>query len=118
MAKKQTNPSFMNGVPEMAILKLLSRKEMYGYEIVKSIQEASQNMFSFGEGCVYPILHYLGDEKLVESQSQVINGRNRITYKITASGKQRLTGLSDEWNRISTGISHIWEFNKKQPNKK
>lgn len=113
MSQKKTNPNFMNGVPELALLKLLSKKEMYGYELVKSIQEASQNIFSFGEGCVYPILHYLGEGKLVETRSQVINGRNRIIYKITAKGKQRLTQLSDEWNKISTGISNIWEANKK-----
>jgi DNA-binding PadR family transcriptional regulator len=32
------NPNFMNGVPEFLILRLLSRQEMYGYELVQGIR--------------------------------------------------------------------------------
>ncbi len=33
-----TNPSFMNGVPELLVLRLLRGREMYGYEIVQAIR--------------------------------------------------------------------------------
>jgi hypothetical protein len=36
---RQGNPDFMNGVPELLILKLLAAREMYGYELVQSIRE-------------------------------------------------------------------------------
>ena len=55
----KTNPAFLNGVPELLVLKLLSRKEMYGYEIVKAIQLQTKEQISFGEGCIYPYLHHL-----------------------------------------------------------
>ena len=37
-AMKKTNPSFLNGVPELLVLRLLSRREMYGYQIVEEIR--------------------------------------------------------------------------------
>ena len=34
----QTNPPFMSGVPELLLLRLLAQREMYGYELVKSVK--------------------------------------------------------------------------------
>ena len=62
----KTNPSFLNGVPELLLLRLLSRREMYGYEIVRAIQSETKEAFSFGEGCIYPYLHYLEKGKARE----------------------------------------------------
>ncbi len=105
MAK--TNPSFLNGVPELLVLKLLSRREMYGYEIVKAIQAETNQTLSFGEGCIYPYLHYLEKEKLVDVRRKEIEGRSRHYYRLTPRGRKRLESLSGEWNRISAGIALI-----------
>jgi PadR family transcriptional regulator, regulatory protein PadR len=102
---KKTNPSFLNGVPELLVLRLLSRREMYGYEIVKAIQTETKEVFTFGEGCIYPYLHYLETEKLVSSQRRQVEGRNRNYYQLTRRGAKRLEELSAEWNRVATGIS-------------
>src|SRR5437763_1744093 len=56
---KQSNPDFLNGVPELVALELLSRRPMYGYELVKDVERSSGNVLEFGEGCIYPILHRL-----------------------------------------------------------
>ena len=42
MTKRSTNPDFLNGVPELVVLELLSRRPMYGYELVQAIKEESQ----------------------------------------------------------------------------
>jgi len=102
---KKTNPSFLNGVPELLLLRLLSRREMYGYEIVRAIQKETNEAFSFGEGCIYPYLHYLRKEKLVSSQRKEVEGRNRNYYHITPQGEKRLAELTTEWKRVATGIS-------------
>jgi PadR family transcriptional regulator, regulatory protein PadR len=102
---KKTNPSFLNGVPELLVLKLLSRREMYGYEIVKAIQAETREAFSFGEGCIYPYLHYLESEKLVSSRRKEVEGRSRNYYQLSARGQKRLEALSDEWSRVAAGIS-------------
>ncbi len=104
---KKVNPSFLNGVPELLLLKLLSGREMYGYEIVRSLRTDTKEIFSFGEGCIYPYLHYLEKEKLVSSRRREVEGRSRNYYQTTARGKKRLEELSTEWNRVATGISLV-----------
>lgn len=103
----QTNPSFLNGVPELLVLQLLSRREMYGYEIVRAIQAETKEAFSFGEGCIYPYLHHLEKERLVCSRRQTVEGRNRNYYAILPGGRKRLQELSQEWNRVAAGIGLI-----------
>jgi PadR family transcriptional regulator PadR len=103
----KTNPSFLNGVPELLVLRLLSRREMYGYEIVKAIQSETREIFSFGEGCIYPYLHYLEKEKLVTSRRKEVDGRSRHYYQLNARGGKRLAELSAEWDRVASGIALI-----------
>jgi PadR family transcriptional regulator PadR len=104
---RKTNPSFLNGVPELLVLKLLSRREMYGYEIVKAIQAETQDIFSFGEGCIYPYLHYLEKTKLVTCARKEVAGRSRNYYKLTGGGAKRLEHLAGEWKRVASGVSFI-----------
>jgi len=104
---RKTNPSFLNGVPELLVLKLLSRHEMYGYEIVKSIQAQTKEVFTFGEGCIYPYLHYLEKERLVSSNRKEVAGRSRNYYRLTPRGRKRLEELSGEWQRVAAGISVV-----------
>jgi PadR family transcriptional regulator PadR len=105
LVMKKTNPSFLNGVPELLVLRLLSRREMYGYEIVRAIQTETNETFSFGEGCIYPYLHYLEKEKLLTGERKAVDGRSRNYYQITPRGKKRLEELSTEWKRVAAGIS-------------
>jgi PadR family transcriptional regulator, regulatory protein PadR len=99
----QTNPNFMNGVPELLILRLLADREMYGYELVSSIRDATGSEFSIGEGVVYPVLHTLERGKHLASRRVKVDGRTRVYYRLTAKGKRRLKSASDDWQRI-TGI--------------
>jgi PadR family transcriptional regulator PadR len=110
-AMKRTNPSFLNGVPELLVLRLLSKQEMYGYQIVEAIQSQTAGAFSFGEGCIYPYLHYLEAEKQVSSNRREVDGRSRNYYKLTNRGRQRLEALTSEWNRVTTGVTLLMEGN-------
>jgi PadR family transcriptional regulator PadR len=101
----KTNPNFLNGVPELLVLKLLSRREMYGYEIVKAILAKTNQTLAFGEGCIYPCLHYLEEEKLVTSRRKAVGGRSRNYYELTRRGARRLEELNTDWGRVTNGIS-------------
>ena len=103
----KTNPSFLNGVPELLVLRLLARRAMYGYEIVKGIQLQTKDALSFGEGCIYPYLHYLEAEKFVRSARREVEGRSRNYYELTARGQKRLAELTNEWGRVSTAIGAL-----------
>jgi PadR family transcriptional regulator PadR len=100
----QTNPPFMSGVPELLILRLLARGEMYGYEIVKAVRVVTGEAISLGEGVIYPVLHGLEKTGALKARRRAVNGRTRVYYKVTAKGETRLNRLSQEWARVSGGI--------------
>jgi len=107
MNPKQSN--FVNGLPEMLILRLVSVEEMYGYQLVAAIRERSGDTFTFGEGCIYPILHKLVGLRCLTSRRQVVDGRPRHYYKTSAKGRKRLDGLSAEWKETVSGAHAIME---------
>jgi PadR family transcriptional regulator, regulatory protein PadR len=100
------NPPFMAGVPELLILSLLKgREEMYGYEIVAAIGEATGQVVSLKEGVVYPLLHTLEEGGLLKTQQRPANGRTRVYYALTAKGVRRLFELTDEWRRMQGAVA-------------
>ena len=101
------NPSFLNGIPELLVLQLLEHRERYGYEIVQAIREQSGDAFTFGEGCIYPYLHYLEDAKLVTSRRAEAGGRPRLYYRLTPKGRKRLASLTEEWQRVARGVNLV-----------
>lgn len=105
MKSKRTNPDYLNGVPELLILQLLERRPMHGYDIVQSLQGVAEGVLGFGEGCIYPILHRLEQEKLLKGVQQVVAGRKRVVYHVTATGKKRLHERVATWKRITQAIS-------------
>src|SRR5689334_15149835 len=104
---KQTNPDFLNGVPELVALELLSRRPMYGYELVKAIERTSGEVFEFGEGCIYPILHRLEKDGHLASRREMVGGRSRVVYRITAKGRKRLAGRVAAWQKVAAAIELV-----------
>lgn len=104
---RKTNPNFLNGIPEMLVLELLSGREMYGYELVQAIQERTREKLAFGEGCIYPLLHWLEENKLVSSRREEVNGRTRNYYQVTAKGRKRREELETEWKEVVAGVSLV-----------
>jgi PadR family transcriptional regulator, regulatory protein PadR len=107
LAMSKTPANFLNGLPELLVLQLLSHHEMYGYEIVRAIREKSGEAFDFGEGCIYPYLHHLEKSKCVRSKRMLKEGRTRVYYKLTEKGLRRLRALDQEWQRVAAGVTTI-----------
>ena len=104
MATRKTNPPFLNGVPEMLLLELLSRRPMYGYELVQSIKLATGGTLEFGEGCIYPILHRLETQGVLAATRETVGGRARVVYCVTARGKKQLAESVSSWQRVVASI--------------
>jgi PadR family transcriptional regulator len=107
MAARETNPNFMNGVPELLILRLLQQQEMYGYEIVQAIRSRSDAVIVVGEGVVYPVLHGLERDGALKSRRKTVNGRSRIYYSVTRLGSLRLADLSEMWSNLAGAIQKM-----------
>jgi PadR family transcriptional regulator PadR len=99
----------MTGVPELLLLRLLEQHEMYGYQLVRSIKQVTDDAISLGEGVIYPALHGLERNGSLKSRRKAVGGRTRVYYSLTRKGKQRLTALQDDWRRIQGGISTALE---------
>lgn len=103
------NPPFMTGVPELLVLRLLAEREMYGYELVRTIHLASRSTFKFAEGVIYPLLHGLEAKGLLDAREQKVAGRQRVYYRLSRTGRNRLRDLSAEWERVQTGVRTVLE---------
>ncbi|MCU6794201.1 MULTISPECIES: PadR family transcriptional regulator [Paenibacillus] len=101
------NKELMKGSTAMLILTLLGRKEMYGYEMTKEIESRSSGLFTFKEGTLYPILHALEAEKIVESYWSEQEGRKRKYYRITDNGRKQLQTKQQEWNMFRTAVDRV-----------
>ena len=102
-----TGSSFMNGVPELLVLRLLENQEMYGYELVQAITAQTGSAITLGEGVVYPVLHALEGEGALKSRRRTVNGRTRVYYTVTAKGLKRMAGLVGQWNRIANALRNL-----------
>jgi PadR family transcriptional regulator PadR len=104
---KKPNPDYLNGVPELVVLQLLSRRPMYGYELLRAIEQSTGSVLEFGEGCIYPILHRLEHEGLLASRRDMVAGRSRVIYRITPSGRKRLGERTAAWQSIAAAVNQV-----------
>ena len=107
----KVNKELLKGSTTILILSLLERKEMYGYEMIKEIEIKSSGVFSFKEGTLYPILHSLESEGLVEAFWLEGEGaRKRKYYRITEKGKGQLKEKQEEWKTFRSAVEKVmWE---------
>src|SRR5260221_14188666 len=98
---KNSNPDFLNGVPELVVLQLLTRRAMYGYELLRAIEQSTGEVLKFGEGCIYPVLHRLEAEGSLSSRRETVRGRSRIVYQLTTHGHKRLAGRIATWRSVA-----------------
>jgi PadR family transcriptional regulator PadR len=104
---RNSNPDFMNGVPELLVLQLLSTREMYGYELVQSIRESTNAAIKLSEGVVYPTLHALEAEGALKSKRKAVNGRSRIYYAITKKGSTKLARVTGVWSDLTRAVQSV-----------
>ncbi len=94
----------MSGVPELLVLRLLTQREMYGYELVQAIRQTTGGAIAIGEGVIYPLLHSLERTGVLKSRKLQVNGRTRVYYQVRDKGKKRLNALLERWRRIQSGV--------------
>ena len=98
------NTQFRKGVLEICVLALISKKDMYGYEIVQNISK----VIDVNEGTIYPILRRLTKGEYFETYILESNeGPARKYYKITAEGIKNLNKLVREWKDFVGAVNII-----------
>jgi len=107
VARKRTNPEFLNGIPELLVLTLLSRRPMHGYDLVQAIRAETAGTLTFGEGCIYPILHQLEAKGYLESKKHQVRARARLVYSVTTRGMGRLQESATRWCQVAQAVRSI-----------
>ena len=93
------NKELVAATAEPLILSILSRKESYGYALIKEVQRLSMGSLNWTEGMLYPVLHRLERRGVINSFWQNSDtGRKRKYYKIRKEGLAQLESLLKEWN--------------------
>lgn len=98
--------NFKGTLPTL-ILEALMHEPSHGYLIAQRIKERSSGVLDFKEGTLYPALHKLENDGLVESSESTESGRSRRSYRITKAGRATLAKDRAEWRSLSRAVTTI-----------
>src|SRR5882757_10253007 len=98
----------LKGSIALLILKLLSERDMYGYEIIQEAARRSSDVFQFKEGTLYPALHQLHRRGYLRSEWRLgDNGRERKYYGLTAKGRKAAQESRRNWVFFTDAVNAI-----------
>jgi PadR family transcriptional regulator, regulatory protein PadR len=87
----------IKGTLSTLILQLLEEQgRLHGYEIARQIKERSGGKILVKEGSLYPALHRLQADGLLQVEEEAMGKRIRRYYRLTPSGKSRLILALDD----------------------
>ena len=101
------NAQFKKGVLELVVLESVRKKDMYGYEMISTLRERSQNVFELKAGSLYPLLHNLEGKNIVASYEKEVLGKVRKYYHITKEGHALLVQKQEEWNEYVGAVADV-----------
>jgi PadR family transcriptional regulator, regulatory protein PadR len=94
------------GSSALLLLHLLRERPMYGFELAESLRAGTGGLLDFKEGTLYPALHRLEAEGLVESFWQASpSGPQRRYYRLTPAGEAGLTERRADWIRLTEAVN-------------
>ncbi len=109
-AKDRSDGELVQGTLDMLILKTLTRGAMHGWGIAQFIQQVSDDVLRVEEGSLYPALHRLELEGLIDSEWGLSdNNRRAKYYRLTELGRKQLARESDSWNRLAAAIARVMQ---------
>ncbi len=99
---------WMRGAAPLAVLTLLDRNEMYGYELVEALERGSGGLLAMGQSTVYPLLYNLeGRGHIDAAWRKAPNGRRRKYYKATPSGRAWLERQRSQWKMLVAAMASL-----------
>ena len=100
----------LKGSTESLLLCLISRQPMYGYQIIKELEKQSGGFFRLKEGTLYPALHRLEKEGLLQGKwERPPAGQERRYYRMTANGHRVLADKVAEWQGFSAAVNLVMQ---------
>ena len=99
----------LKGIAPVVVLEILSRGQMYGYELSQAIENRSGDILTLGKGTLYPLLYNLEAKKLIRGKWQTADsGRERRYYSITSRGKEQLAKQKAQLKELTAGLDLVF----------
>ena len=98
------NTQFKKGIIELCVLKIVSKKDMYGFEVIENIAKEIE----VNENTIYPILRRLTIQDYFDTYKEVVSvGAPRKYYRLTPLGKRKLQEAEKEWTDFLASVTRI-----------
>ena len=98
----------LQGTLAMLILKSLEGGSMHGYQIAKTIEQATDDVLSVEEGSLYPALHRMQQRNWVKARWGLSeNNRRARFYRLTRLGRGRLEGELIRWHEMVKAVANV-----------
>ena len=105
---KMGNQKLYKGSLQTIILKLLATNDkMYGYEITQKVKELTKGELKITEGALYPALHKLEADGLLDVEVAKVGNRLRKYYKLTESGTKETANKLEEMQEFLKTMQHL-----------
>lgn len=92
------------------VLSILARDDSYGYAIIQQVKDLSGGQMQWTDGMLYPVLHRLEKQGLVESYMQPSEtGRQRKYYRLRKDGTKALAEHKHQWMLVHNTLQRLWE---------
>lgn len=99
--------SFKRGTVDLVVLSVLLERDMYGYEIVKTVKEKSEGKYEIPLGTLYPVLYRFIENGYLSDRDEIVNKRLRKYYHLEEKGRAFYAELFGEYTKISEGVNLI-----------
>jgi DNA-binding PadR family transcriptional regulator len=93
------------------LLSILAEGESYGYEIIQKVRELSGGRIEWSDGMLYPVLHRMERDGLIESEwKEAETGRLRKYYFISPNGHRVLKNERQQWLTVHNTLAKLWNI--------
>lgn len=109
MSKKT---DLLQGTLDLLVLKTLAaRGALHGYGIATHIERISSDVLRVEEGSLYPALHRLAQDGVIEAEWGITETNRRARYyRLTAAGRKRLATEEENWTRLTRAVADVLKF--------
>ena len=101
-----TSRGYWSGTIKMSLSKffilcVLHEKPMHGYDIARAVEQSTNGCCSPTEGTIYPVLREFEMGGYVTAASEVVSGRERRVYTLTAKGRRAFKVAVEAWMEVT-----------------
>jgi PadR family transcriptional regulator, regulatory protein PadR len=113
-SRYQNRIELLQGTLDLLILQTLLWGPRHGYGISQAIRANSGDILQVDTGSLYPALHRLERQKWIAADWKLSENKQRVrVYRLTATGRKRLTAERSRWSQISDAIAGVLDPAKK-----